>query len=146
MKQTNQKKQMITTIMSEYAQIFEESLNSINYNKRKLTFRQICETYYDLIEEEQKMFWTFLNQKTGKSISNLKHIYTYHLNSEDKQNIKQYVEANSHQSVKELVNNLVNNQFQGKDVFYYEIYHVVYRAHARQVVKQYKTVQKSESE
>ncbi|CAL6101972.1 Hypothetical_protein [Hexamita inflata] len=102
-----------------------------------LTPKEICQLILSLNETQTKTFWNVVTnncalQQTSKA---LKHyflrefrqaMYSYIITKEDQKYIQTYFEEHANLTITEITQQLMNDYFKNKDVYYYEVYKIVY--------------------
>ncbi|CAL6052481.1 Hypothetical_protein [Hexamita inflata] len=113
-----------------YAQVLQELLNK---QLDLQTVKQVCELIDSLNKDKYGQFWKLLASRVEpkKSAAQLRifyqkvyqqELYTYSLNDQDKEYISKYIQQNTHLSLMEMTEQLIQSYLKGKDVFYYDIY------------------------
>ncbi|CAL6027488.1 Hypothetical_protein [Hexamita inflata] len=123
-----------------YRLVFQYQLKSSNiklfYQNQQLdlkTVKQVCEQIDSLNKDKYRQFWNLLASRVEpkKTTTQLRifyqkvyqqELYTYSLNDEDKEYISKYIQQNTHLSLMEMTEQLIQSYLKGKDVFYYDIY------------------------
>ncbi|CAL6048687.1 Hypothetical_protein [Hexamita inflata] len=98
--------------------------------------KAICETINSLNQQQSLQFWNYLTTivEPKQSIALLKQyynnsfqavLYSGHLTAEDKQSILQFCEQNAELTKKQQTKQLLETQYQDRDIFYWEMYRCI---------------------
>ncbi|CAL6106674.1 Hypothetical_protein [Hexamita inflata] len=115
-------------------------INSLQQITKKqcsnLTLKQLCEQISSLDSTQSNQFWKLVSnnikpkkspdaQKVYFNASFLQVMYSYSLTNEDKEQIYKYLRENDNLTQTEATQNIINEYFKDKDVFYYNVYKIV---------------------
>ncbi|CAL6049310.1 Hypothetical_protein [Hexamita inflata] len=117
--------------------VYINSLQQITKNQcSNLTLKQLCEQILSLDSTQSQQFWKIVSnnikpkkspdaQKVYFHASFLQVMYSYSLTNEDKEQIYKYLRENDNLTQTEATQNIINEFFKDKDVFYYNVYKIV---------------------